>query len=108
MKINPTFDKDHYPTEETLDIIKYWSDLSSEGIRKLMDFCYDCWQYPEFFIKEKVKNDLGDSVIQYKISTGGWSGNEDVIQALRENVIFWCLCWVQSRRGGHYLFEVKT
>jgi hypothetical protein len=50
--------------------------------------------------------DKGSQVYRYNISTGGWSGNESIIGALQSNSLLWALTWVQSRRGGHYIFEV--
>ena len=43
----------------------------------------------------------------WHVSTGGWSGHEDVISALRDNLMFWMLSWVSSTRGGHYVFETR-
>jgi hypothetical protein len=43
---------------------------------------------------------------RWSISTGGWSGNESLIEALQRNHIFWSLCWMKSERGGHFVFEV--
>ena len=40
----------------------------------------------------------------YYLSTGGWSGNEDIIQALMENTMFHLMYWLESTRGGHYVF----
>ena len=39
------------------------------------------------------------------ISTGGWSGNEDLIGAMQNNAMLWIMTWVSSRRGGHYTFH---
>lgn len=102
----PNFDSDGYPTEETLDAIKSWP--YKQGYLELMAFCKACWAYPDYFYQDDAKDEtFGTPVAKYYISTGGWSGNESVIDALQENKIFWALCWVQSRRGGHYIFEVR-
>jgi hypothetical protein len=45
-------------------------------------------------------------VRRYLISTAGWSDNEWLMSALEANCLFWVMCWVQSRRGGHYIFEI--
>jgi len=44
----------------------------------------------------------------WTVSSGGWSGCEDVIGALGENTVFWLMCWRSSRRGGHFEFETKN
>jgi hypothetical protein len=36
--------------------------------------------------------------------TGGWSGNEDIIEAMMENVLLWLAVWQRSERGGHFTF----
>ena len=43
----------------------------------------------------------------WKVATGGWSGCEDVISAMRANSIFWAICWQLSKRGGYYEFTTK-
>lgn len=88
-----------YPTKEELKKIKKWP----EDHAGLMDFIHSIWEYAEWGWREKKFADA----IEYNISTAGWSGNEDIISALGKNFIFWNLCWVQSRRGGHYIFHVK-
>ncbi|HSW63860.1 MAG TPA: hypothetical protein VLH56_11235 [Dissulfurispiraceae bacterium] len=37
------------------------------------------------------------------ISTGGWSGCEELISAV--NKFWWLMYWQRTERGGHYVFE---
>lgn len=96
---NPTFDADGYPTEETLKIIQEWEIRSNFAIRDLLSYVKDCWRYGFPTKAGGSKNQKWISV-----STGGWSGNESIIGALRNNRMFWALCWLESRRGGGYKF----
>jgi hypothetical protein len=89
-------DDDDYPTDAMLDKIEKWTG----DYKELMQFIEPHWQYGK-------SGYWSEDGMEYKISTAGWSGNEDILRALQENYTFWSLCWVQSRRGGHYIFEVK-
>ena len=99
----PTFDKNGYPTDKTLEEIANYKAKGYGQYNELMEYIKDCWWHPEMM---KKKEKLATSDI-WHISTGGWSGNEDIIEAMKKNFWFWMACWVQSRRGGHYIFEVK-
>lgn len=104
----PTLDEDGYPTESALNIIREWTFEMSD--RELFDFIKSIWWMPDWGWKECEAIDelTGDGVYCYYISTGGWSGNESIIQAMQENKwMFWHMHWVQSRRGGHYIFELR-
>jgi len=94
----PELDEDGYPTEKTLETIRNWSNLSYEGQIALLNFAQDAWSYPS-----RVGTQAGNAIV-YWFSTGGWSGNEDIVEALMENNIFWLLCWYKSKRGGYYEF----
>lgn len=86
---------DHdYPTEDTLTRIREWPHTDFRG---LLEFVRGEWTYPERF--------EGDGA-RYEVSTGGWSGNEDLIGAMQRNVLFWAMCWEASRRGGWFAFEI--
>lgn len=95
--VAPEFDRDGYPTEATLEAIKQWPHTDFAG---LMDFCGEAWHWPDCW--ERLFNGR-----RIEASTGGWSGNESIINALSENeFFFWTLCWQESKRGGHYVFEL--
>lgn len=85
-----------YPTEAELDLIRLWP--TDKGFAELMEIVKDLWKWPD-----RIQQ---DGSIFY-LSTGGWSGNEDIIGALRENVLFWAMCWVASKQGGHHWFEIE-
>ncbi len=93
--------EDNYPDEASLKAIKEW-DILKRGIQGLLDLVYENtnWADRQIYIR-------GKRVLHYYYSTGGWSGNEDVIDALHHNFTFWSLYWVRTTRGGHYYFRIK-
>jgi hypothetical protein len=91
---DPTFTPQGYPTEETLEVIRKWPYQDWDG---LWAYVREVWRYPEY-----VK---GEDVVE--ISTGGWSGNEEVISALQQNQMFWAMYWHSMTRGGHYVFKER-
>jgi hypothetical protein len=89
-------DADGYPTKKELQEIRYWDFHDTRDFHGLMDYIYNLWYDAEDAWHRH------DDV--YKISTVGWSGNEDIICALQRNMMFWALYWYSSQRGGHYVF----
>lgn len=78
-----------YPTEGELDEISNWTGKFEDLMKQIEGI----WHFPEWGWSE-------DQTFWY-ISTGGWSGNEDIIRALESNPI-WKEHLVIERRGGHY------
>lgn len=100
-------DDDGYPTEDALEIIRLWSFRDPKG---WFDFIKSIWEYVDWGWREKYEDcDIfpDKKVYRYYISTGGWSGNERIVQAMEENIMLWNFNWIQSRRGGHYIFELS-
>ena len=99
-------DADGYPTDEEIEKIKAWPMIDLPG---WFAFIKSCWWAADWGWTERETEDrlLGrDRVRRYDISTGGWSGNEAVIDAMEANKDWcWFFSWVSSRRGGHYSFE---
>ena len=110
---NELLDEDGYPTDAALDAIKLWHFSDSKGWFKFIEGLW--WHSSMLWKEDDVPHDLRSfkgyedkMVHRYWISTGGWSGNESIIRAMQENNhMLWTLTWVQSRRGGHYIFESK-
>lgn len=87
-------DEDGYPDDEELKRIAEWPH---DDWAALLEFVRELWTYQDRWTVE------GDRL---SVSTGGWSGNEDMIRALRENRVFWAICWESSRRGGYHTFDL--
>lgn len=104
-------DTDGYPTVEILDIISRWHWCDAKDY---FAFIKELWAYSDsgYWEEEIVTVDdfsgrkYNEQRIRYNISTAGWSGNESIIRAMQNNEMMWHLNWVQSRRGGHYIFEL--
>jgi len=86
-----------YPTDEQLETITKWNDYSS--IHNLLAYVKNLWTFAE-----RGWQQYGNT---YHIATSGWSGNEDIINAMQSNFIWWSMFWYQSNRGGHYTFSSR-
>ncbi len=93
-----TLDADGYPDDVSLAAMRAY-DLVTEPLDGLLALIRDNWWKPDWGYRRTQR--------RLYLHTGGWSGNEDVIEALRENFLFWSLCWLRSDRGGHFTFQVR-
>jgi len=100
-------DEDGYPTELACARIKAWHWSDRRGWLKYVESLWHLhsWGWTEADEPHEWQKD--QMVHRYHVSTAGWSGNEALIHAMQENGMLWHLIWVQSRRGGHYIFEVE-
>lgn len=109
----PTFDRDGYPTDETLDAIRDWSYLDFPA---LMEFVSSAWSDYGYFGRHEdfdppllglLKGDQDDGN-WWTCATGGWSGNESLIAALSANAMFDALCWQASVWGGYHEYHFPS
>lgn len=87
-------DADGYPTEAALQRVREWP---AEDLHGLARWLVEVWWYGPRYVRL-----MADGSVE--LVTGGWSGNEDVIAAMRDNVVLWSLCWQRSERGGLHVF----
>lgn len=91
---------DGYPSEDSIDQIEKWPLYICTKvfpyIKKLWNCDYGNWE-----------EEITDDYVRYHLITGGWSGNEAIIDALQSNYLIWCKFWESSSRGGKYIFEVE-
>lgn len=98
--------QDGYPDDTELSRIREWTHLDLPGA---FAFIKSLWHAAEWgWSEEDAADPFRGPVRRYSISTGGWSGNEDLIGAMQDNFLLWNAAWVQSRRGGHYIFELPA
>ena len=94
----------YYPTDEELDVIRKWSFASIDNklanFRSFMEYIKSLWRYSYYGFH--CKNYV------YRLATIGWSGNEDIIYAMKDNHLFWGMHWVSSNRGGGYTFAFNS
>lgn len=106
-----TLDEDGYPTDHALDLIEAWPWSDPKGWFEFINSIWHLkswgWAETEGGIDDWTDQKLTDTTKRFHISTAGWSGNESIIRAMEKNWMLWHLHWVQSRRGGHYIFELK-
>jgi hypothetical protein len=96
-----------YPTEDELQAIRVWPVDDLLGWFAHIKSTGNYWPAEAFGWSEfDSVDDFKRQVRVYHISTGGWSGNEEIIDAMRENTMCWILTWQEHRRGGHYAFSV--
>ena len=89
-----TFDNNGYPTDESLEYIETYQGDYEDLLQEVALAFTDYGTYTNYNNK-------------WCFATGGWSGNEMIINALESNHLFWALCWQASRRGGYYEFIVE-
>jgi len=90
-------DENGYPTEKEILTIKNWNVVEGDVMELVEYVRTKWWQRGWGFTLEDDKLEL---------HTGGWSGNEEIIGALQSNTMFWMFYWEQSKRGGHYYFDL--
>jgi hypothetical protein len=100
-------DDDGYPTKDACEIVSKWHWDDAKGWFKFIESIWHLksWGWKEGEAIDEITN---KKTWCYYISTAGWSGNETLINAMQENDWMWNLNWVQSRRGGHYIFELRN
>ena len=98
---------DGYPTPEWIEFIEQFAPDKSMSIRDFLDNLKDSW-WPNgegFRLKRKY-----DRKVKLELHTNGWSGNEEMIDALNANTFLKAI-YIRPKKwivGGHYYYEVKV
>lgn len=100
-------DYPEYPTEEDLKFIREFKALE-RPVMELVEYIERIWHYGDWgfkLLKHGQEDILGKPTWRLELHTGGWSGNESIIETLMQTD-WWKLCWERQSRGGHYLVEI--
>ncbi len=105
-------DADGYPLEESLKAIENFDLLKglkekdripggnyNENLYELLRLVHGTWSHTYGLMRVLKSGRL-------YLVTGGWSGNEDTLDALGRNGLFWGQYFYNHRRGGHWTFEI--
>lgn len=68
------------------------------------------WEESVYKVRDILSRFVGEGKPSWnyrvRLAPGGWSGNEDIIKALRNNELFWMCYYEEWKRGGLWVFEI--
>jgi hypothetical protein len=85
-----------HPTDEELTRLREWPLNDPRG---WLEYARSLWRM----------QDWGWPELEGEVSTGGWSGNEEILDAMQDAHmgLLWHQVWHQTRRGGHYTLNLS-
>jgi len=90
----PVIDIDGYPTDDTVEFLEHWQNFKDD--KEAMDFALKALKKLCYATVKQENNYI-------YIATGGWSGCEDIIRAMKKN--FYCSnLLIASLYGGGYYY----
>lgn len=99
-------DADGYPADSTLEALRVWPITDGGGA---LDFLQAAWHGPEMartdFLTAHEGYVVHDDGGRYlRVTTGGWSGNEDLLGEFELSQAY-MVTWQLSARGGLHIFK---
>lgn len=76
-----------------------WS--GSEPWLPILQLCCDAWNHDMGVVR------VTDDGKQWTFITGGWSGNEEILEELDRHQTARHMLWLESHRGGKYVYGVR-
>lgn len=98
-------DNEGYPTTEWLEFIEKYKPSEELPYLQFIELLRQSWWMDDclFVLHRKHKGKR-----KLELHTGGWSGNEDIIEAMRANIFLTHhkLRYEMWKAGGHHYFEL--
>ena len=91
-------DKMQDVTGATFELVKNY-DVLTKDVEEFVQLIIDLWD-----------TNYGSATYEngiLELHTGGWSENEEVYSAIRQNFMFMSGYWTLELHGGHYWFVIK-
>jgi hypothetical protein len=102
--MNDTIDSKGFPTEESLLFLREYK--TEQPFKDIIELIRYLWHYADwgFVLHRKYKGKQ-----KLELHTGGWSGNEEIIQAILSNIYLthFHMKYYMWKTGGHYYFEIE-
>lgn len=101
-------DDEGYPTDEWLGFLRNYKPSETLPIEEFVtDVLRQGWWMPEWGFKLHKKY-RGRKKLE--LHTGGWSGNEEVIEAIKSNIWLagFSMRYEKWNMGGHFYFSIKV
>lgn len=97
-----------YPSEAAIAKIENWP---YEDVAGCLDFVASIWHWPDIGVSRDIsaheagvlRAEPGERYL--RLATGGWSGNEEIIAALRTNTMISAMAWQLTARGGLHIYQ---
>lgn len=104
---DPVLGADGYPHVVEIARVKVWPVENMADLHALMAYVRDRWKYPDYWAEgDETDEAFRGNFREYRVSTGGWSGNEDLVSALEANMMWSMIAPWEWRRGGHYVWRI--
>lgn len=109
-------EEDGYPSEAALERIRTWSIRTADDIEALFRFVAEVWHWEDGCQIGPAREVLRPEELEVahvepdervmRLATGGWSGNESVVGALKANPVARLVTWKLSTASGLHIFRV--
>lgn len=96
-------DDEGYPKEAALQAIRLWPVRNWQAACELLSYVEASWENGYGSVRVE---DSGNGK-RVELATDGWSGHEQVVDALMANSVFGKAYWMSSSRGGKHVFLMR-
>jgi hypothetical protein len=94
---------DGYPSDAELDALAQFEGTPRQFFAEV----HRLWSYQDFVTETTITGEFGTPQVEVTLVTGGWSGNESVVETITRTMAH-PLWWYMSQRGGLSVYRVPA